>query len=205
MSIIKIRTGERGRPITFDTDVLREQIYNLYEKASPRLEKIRSSSTGYRGEEILGSAQSYPDWVTKSLDVISDYDMGGVLRPNKADLQEIKSTIKSLRQLSSPRIGVSARALSERISEYYLGELGKWEKDATSFTKKRIGKIREKIESLSTKQITKLMLSKAYQDPKTASQRYEKVKKWAKSKTKRKLSYQEAWIYLLSDKLEKGI
>ena len=205
MAIIKIRTGGRGRPTTIDTEYYRETIYNLYEKASPRLEQIRKSSTGYRGEEILGSEQSYPDWVTKSLDVISDYEMGGVLKPSKQDLADVKATIKSLQQLSSPRVGVSARALSQRINEYYLGELGRWERDASSFTKKRIGKIKERLQDLSPKQITQLMLSKAYQDPKTAEQRYERVKKWSESKTKRKLTYQEAWIYLLSDKLEKGI
>ena len=199
MAIIKIRTGKRGRPLELNTETYIDTIESLYIQASPKLEQLRKASKGYRGEEILGSGQSAPDWVAESLDVLYASEMGRI--PSVKELRDIRGTIRSLKQLQSTRVGVSARALSERVSSYYLRELEKLGQDGTTFTRKQIEDVKSMFGQMTPKQINELLFSKGYQDPKTTG-RYKRIKNWASKKTGRNLSYQESWIYTLTQRLK---
>ena len=76
MPIIKYRIHSRGRPRTIDTDVLYEQIEDLFYKAEPRLAKLRRETKGYRGEALLGTSTTAPNWVSESLDILMASDAG---------------------------------------------------------------------------------------------------------------------------------
>ena len=57
MAIIKYRVKSRGRPREIDTNLIYQEIVEATKKALPRLEEIRQSTKGYRGEDALTIAQ----------------------------------------------------------------------------------------------------------------------------------------------------
>lgn len=205
MAIIKIRTGKRGRPLELNTETYIDTIESLYSQASPKLAQLRKTSTGYRGEEILGSSTSKPDWVAESIDILMASELGRT--PSVKELRDIRGTIRSLKQLKSPRAGVSARALSERVGEYYLRELERLGQDGTTFEQKQISQIKEMLNDLTPKQKQDVLFSSGYQDPRTSAkaQSTKRVMKWARRKTHRPLTESESWLYLLKRRLQDNL
>lgn len=202
MAFIKIRTGKRGRPAALDTKLYIEAIEDLYRGAAPRLAQIRQSSKGYRGEELLGSATSVPDWVAESVDILYSAEYGR--EPTPAEFKSIKSTLRSLKQLASPRRKVAERGLGEKIEDYFLNQFEKLSQIGTRVAKRKFNTIKQKLQSMTAAEKTELLTSKAFQDPKAVG-RYKRVRAWANKQTGKNLSYADAWAYALADRISKGL
>lgn len=202
MPIIKYRIYTKGRPRTLDTDELYEQIEDLFYKAEPRLTQIRKETKGYRGEALLGSSTTAPNWVSESLDLLLASSMGRTL--SKSEIKEILQTKKSLQELASPQARVYERALSEQLTSQYLSDIEKGLQDSHSrFKEQQINSIRETLEKISPRERQQFIQSKYYQDPKTQTKRYRRVKRWAESSSgKRNISYEESYAYLNKRRLE---
>lgn len=202
MPIIKYRIHTRGRPRTLDTDELYEKIEDLFYKAEPRLAQIRKETKGYRGEALLGSSTTAPNWVSESLDLLLASSMDRAL--SKSEIKEILQTKKSLQELASPQARVYERALSEQFTSQYLSDIEKGLKDSHSrFKEQQINSIREMLEKMSPRERQQFIQSKYYQDPKTQTKRYRRVKKWAESSSgKRNITYEESYAYLNKRRLE---
>ena len=202
MPVIKYRIHSRGRPRQIDTDVLYEQIEDLFYKAEPRLAQFRKETKGYRGEALLGTSTSAPDWVSESLDILLASEGG---RPiSKSEIQEILQTRKSLQELSSPQARVYERALSEQLTAQYISDLEKGLQDSHSkFKEQQINSIVETLNRMSPRERQKYIQSEYYQDPRTQRKRYKRVRDWAKSDSRRQnITYEESWSYLQNRRLQ---
>ena len=200
MAIIKYRVKSRGRPRELDTNLIYQEIVQATKKALPRLEEIRQSTKGYRGERVLGSKTSVPDWVEESLDLLQTADYGRYL--SVAEAVSITQTLKNLRELASPQARVYGRAIGEQLTKEYVVAFGEFKGGKISnFTQAQIRDIQQKLESMTIKERQDFFLSNRYQDPR-ATGRYKRVLEWAKADSgKAIMSYQEAWAYLFNSKI----
>lgn len=201
MAIIKYRVKSRGRPREIDTNLIYQEIVEATKKALPRLEEIRQSTKGYRGERVLGSKTSVPDWVEESLDLLQTADYGRDLSVSEA--VSITQTLKNLRELASPQARVYGRAIGEQLTKEYVIAFGEFNKDGkiSNFTQEQIQNIQQKLESMSIRERQDFFLSNRYQDPRSTG-RYKRVLAWAKADSgKAVMSYQEAWAYLFNSKI----
>lgn len=201
MAIIKYRVKSRGRPREIDTNLIYQEIVQATKKALPRLEEIRQSTKGYRGERVLGSKTSVPDWVEESLDLLQTADYGRDLSVSEA--VSITQTLKNLRELASPQARVYGRAIGEQLTKEYVIAFGEFNKDGkiSNFTQEQIQDIQQKLESMSIRERQDFFLSNRYQDPRSTG-RYKRVLAWAKADSgKAVMSYQEAWAYLFNSKI----
>lgn len=202
MAIIKYRVKSRGRPREIDTNLIYQEIVQATKKAMPRLEEIRQSTKGYRGERVLGSKTSVPDWVEESLDLLQTADYGRDLSVSEA--VSITQTLKSLRELASPQARVYNRAIGEQLTKEYVVAFGEFTKNGqlTNFSKAQIEEIRKTIENMSITERQQYFTSKYYQDTR-ATGRYKRVLEWSKADSgKAVMSYDEAWSYLFKRRLE---
>lgn len=200
MAIIKYRVKSRGRPRELDTNLIYQEIVQATKKALPRLEEIRQSTKGYRGERVLGSKTSVPDWVEESLDLLQTADYGRNLSVSEA--VSITQTLKNLRELASPQARVYGRAIGEQLTKEYIVAFGEFKDGKISnFTQAQIRDIQQKLESMSIRERQDFFLSNRYQDPRSTG-RYKRVLEWAKADSgKAVMSYQEAWAYLFNSKI----
>lgn len=200
MAIIKYRVKSRGRPRELDTNLIYQEIVQATKKALPRLEEIRQSTKGYRGERVLGSKTSVPDWVEESLDLLQTADYGRDLSVSEA--VSITQTLKNLRELASPQARVYGRAIGEQLTKEYVIAFGEFKDGKISnFTQAQIRDIQQKLESMSIRERQDFFLSNRYQDPRSTG-RYKRVLEWAKADSgKAVMSYQEAWAYLFNSKI----
>ena len=189
------KSGKRGRPLELDINKTLNEFYDLTPLADLRLRKFRQESKGMRGEAILGSQTSLPDWIEESFDLLEEAKAGRELSYKEA--KQIKQNIESVRELTSNQRRVYERALSEQLTMSYYDELTQYEEKAKSqFTKKQISEIKTKVSSMSKRERQSLLTSKKYQSPK-ATGRYKRVKAWAERDSGRKnMTYEEAWAYL---------
>lgn len=200
MAIIKYRVKSRGRPREIDTNLIYQEIVEATKKALPRLEEIRQSTKGYRGERVLGSKTSVPDWVEESLDLLQTADYGRDLSVSEA--VSVTQTLKNLRELASPQARVYGRAIGEQLTKEYVVAFGEFKDGKISnFTQEQIQDIQKKLESMSIRERQDFFLSNRYQDPRSTG-RYKRVLEWAKADSGRAvMSYQEAWAYLFNSKI----
>lgn len=200
MAIIKYRVKSRGRPREIDTNLIYREIVEATKKALPRLEEIRQSTKGYRGERVLGSKTSVPDWVEESLDLLQTADDGRDLSVSEA--VSVTQTLKNLRELASPQARVYGRAIGEQLTKEYVIAFGEFNDGKISnFTQEQIQDIQQKLESMSIRERQDFFLSNRYQDPRSTG-RYKRVLEWAKADSgKAVMSYQEAWAYLFNSKI----
>lgn len=198
MAIItyRLKSG-RGRPRKLDTEAIYEQIERSIETAIPRLKEFRKSS-GYRGEKILGSETSLPDWVTESLDILNAQSLGREISP--AEAESIRQTALSLKELSSKQQRVYGRSLEQQLTSQYLRDLDRGMEDSHSeFRQQQIESIMQKLSKMTPRQRQEFIQSQYYQDPKTATGEYKRVREWARKNSGRKrMSMDEAWAYLLN-------
>lgn len=210
MPIIKYRIHSRGRPRQIDTDALYEQIEDLFYKAEPRLAKFRKETKGYRGEALLGTSTTAPDWVSESLDILLASDGG---RPiSKTEIQEILQTRKSLRELSSPQARVYERALSEQLTTLYIKDVQKgMQKEHTLFREQQIQTIKDTLSRMSPRERQEYIVSKYYQDPRTQYKNYKRVLDWTQYDMEKEgfdkelysnVTFDEAWAYVNKRRLE---
>ena len=202
MAIIKYRVKSRGRPRELDTNLIYQEIVQATKKALPRLEEIRQSTKGYRGERVLGSKTSVPDWVEESLDLLQTADYGRDLSVSEA--VSITQTLKNLRELASPQERVYGRAIGEQLTKEYVVAFGEFNENGqlTNFSKDQIKEIEKNITSMSIKERQEYFTSRYYQDPR-ATGKYKRVLAWSKADSGRAvMSYDEAWSYLFRRRLE---
>ena len=202
MAIIKYRVKSRGRPRELDTNLIYQEIVQATKKALPRLEEIRQSTKGYRGERVLGSKTSVPDWVEESLDLLQTADYGRDLSVSEA--VSITQTLKNLRELASPQERVYGRAIGEQLTKEYVVAFGEFNENGqlTNFSKDQIKEIEKNITFMSIKERQEYFTSRYYQDPR-ATGKYKRVLAWSKADSGRAvMSYDEAWSYLFRRRLE---
>ena len=202
MAIIKYRVKSRGRPREIDTNLIYQEIVEATKKALPRLEEIRQLTKGYRGERVLGSKTSVPDWVEESLDLLQTADYGRDLSASEA--VSITQTLKNLRELASPQARVYGRAIGEQLTKEYVIAFGEFNANGqlTNFSKAQIKEIEKNITSMSIKERQEYFTSRYYQDPR-ATGKYKRVLAWSKADSGRAvMSYDEAWSYLFRRRLE---
>ena len=149
MAIIKYRVKSRGRPRELDTNLIYQEIVQATKKALPRLEEIRQSTKGYRGERVLGSKTSVPDWVEESLDLLQTADYGRDLSVSEA--VSITQTLKNLRELASPQARVYGRAIGEQLTKEYVIAFGEFNANGqlTNFSKAQIKEIEKNITTVN--------------------------------------------------------
>ena len=200
---ITIKSGKRGRPITVDIEELSQEFYELKQTALPRLAEIRRTTKGIRDPRILGTKTSAPDWVSEAEDLIDMAENGRL--PSYAEIKDIQSSIKSLRELSSKQARVYQRAISEQLTKSYLNELDIFAEDSGKFTKSQVKQIRQKIESMTPRQKQQFLTSKSYQSP-LAKGRYKRIRDWAQADSGKKyMTYEESWAYVYLSRLKDGL
>ena len=202
MAIIKYSKTGRGRPATLDTDVIYSQIESNLNKALSRLSEFRKSSKGYRGESIYGTSTSLPDWISETFDLLDANEMGRKL--SIKEIETIKQTAKSLRELTSKQKRVYERALDTQLTSQYIKDIEKGlEGSHSKFQQKQIQNVTMKLEKMTPVQRQKFIQSQYYQDPRTAKGRYRRVLNWSKADSgKQHMSYDEAWAYLQKRRLD---
>lgn len=195
--------GGRGRPLSIDPDKLLAEMYRTIPVAQQRLNQLRSISSGERREEIFGSETTLPKSVDAALDVLDALKTGQQITHKTA--LELRRTTTMLRQLASPQSRVYGRALDASLQSAY-------EEDIAFLTKRSITSplatqyltdLQDLVNSMTPKQRQSFLLSKGYQSPRTATQKYERVKKWAEKDHEEKtgqwqsFTMAEAWAYTL--------
>lgn len=199
------KSGKRGRPLELDINKVYSEFWDLTPLADIRLRKFRQETKGIRGEAILGSQTSLPDWLDESINLLEEARTGREL--SYAEAKQIKLNLESMKELASKQKRVYERALQQQLTASYFDELTKYAMTAKSdFTKTQIQEIRGRIQALPKRKQQELMFSKYYQSPKTTRGRYKRVKDWAEADSgKKNMTYEEAWAYLLNRRLEEGL
>ena len=199
------KSGKRGRPLELDVNKVYNEFWDLTPLADLRLRKFRQETKGIRGEALLGSQTSLPDWLDESIDLLQEAKAGRKLSYYEA--KQIKLNLETIKELGSKQKRVYERALQEQLTSSYFDELLKYKETATSdFTKKQIDEIKSKIEKLPKRAQQSLLFSKYYQSPKATRGRYRRVKNWAeKDSGQKNMTYEEAWAYLLKRRIEDGL
>lgn len=199
------KSGKRGRPLELDINKVYNEFFDLTPLADLRLRKFRQETKGIRGEALLGSQTSLPDWLDESIDLLQEAKSGRKLSYYEA--KQIKLNLETIKELGSKQKRVYERALQEQLTSSYFDELLKYQETATSdFTKKQIDEIKSKIEKLPKRAQQSLLFSKYYQSPKTIGGRYKKVLEWSKRDSGQKnMTLDEAWAYLLKRRIEDGL
>lgn len=190
-----IKSGGRGRPIEVNIYELQQQFYEAVHPAERKLAEIRRTTSGMRGEEILGTQTTHPSWVTKSLDILEEAEDGRI--PTYKEIKEIRENLQSLKQLASKQERVSNRAIAKQLSREYLKQLERAQQNQSEFTREQLTELERNFEKLTLKEQQEFLLSKDYQDP-NAIGRYKRVKDWAEADSGRRMSYSEAFAYTIN-------
>lgn len=200
---ITIKSGKRGRPIKVDFEELSQEFYELKQTALPRLAEIRRTTKGIRNPRVLGTKTSLPDWLSEAQDIIDLAENGRI--PSYAEIKDIQTSIKSLRELSSKQARVYQRAISEQLTKDYLKELDIFAEDSGKFTQSQVQQIRQHIESMTPKQRQEFLTGRTYQSP-LARGRYKRIRDWAQADSgKKNMTYAESWAYTYLSRLKDGL
>ena len=200
MAIIKIKSGRKGRPLTLDTSELQKQLYQDMQKATKRLEQFRKETKGLRDERILGTSTTAPDWA---------YETQALLQNAKTltyeQAKQLKENLNTIQELGSKQKRVYERALAEQMQTQYFEQLEKVTKNMNKATKLRAEKIKTDIQALSQRGKQKFFLSKSYQTPQKLG-KYKKITEWSRADSGNSMmSEDEAGIYLIQKRLERGL
>lgn len=197
MAVYKFSNGARGRPLSIDPDKLLAEMYKNLQPAKVRLTKLRTQNAGERAESLIGSETALPDSVNAALDVLEALRSGAQITYETA--RAIKKASTMVKQLSSPQARVYGRALSETLQEAYEADI-KYLSDrnvTSTVTQHYLTELKNLVNTMTPQQRQSFLLSRGYQDPKTATQRYKRVKDWAEHDSGNKMTYAEAWAYTL--------
>lgn len=198
MAKLTISSGRRGRPLSIDpSKELNDLIYKTLPKTRRRLAEIREATSGSRDERILGTEQTLPENIQAAIDVLLDLEEGASV--DYDTLKELKANIRNAQMLASPQERVYGRALEERFTTDYLEALEYTSRNASDLVKETNKRVVERLKSLTPQQRQKYFTSRKYQDPRTMTGEYEKVRAWASKKMGRELSMQEAWAVVRDD------
>lgn len=205
MAIQYVSSGRKGRPVKIDTDLFLIQLEKTIPKAMKRLAEFRGTTKGYRGEKLLGSSTSLPDWVLEAEDLLFLAEQGRELSYQEA--KTIRSAIGSLKGLASKQERAYSHALSQKLTESYLEQLDVFAKGKSEFIKKQADLIKDTINKMTTSQKQAFIMSKYYEEP-NSWDRYKKVIAWAEldyykqTNEKITMSMDEAWAYVYARRLE---
>lgn len=200
MAIQKIKTGRRGRPITIDTLDVLQDLVALQRRSAPMLEKLRRTSKGMRQEYIFGTRTSAPDWVQRSIDLLTSAEVQG-LELTTQDVKSIRATTTALKRLGARQIKYQTTALEPILYASYVSDIQRLSTEDSPTLQRKKEEIIQKLENMTPQMRSEFLRSKYYQSWK-ARGNYERVRKWAKAKTGRsRMSMDEAWATLYADKI----
>lgn len=198
--IVKIKSGRKGRPLTLDTSELEKELYSDMVKATKRLEQFRKQTKGVRDERILGTSTTAPDFA---------YEAQTLLQ-NAKDLtylqaRQLKENLKIIKELASTQKRVYERALAKQMQTQYLEQLERTTQNMNKPTKMRAERIKKAIKSLTEREQQKFFMSKSYQAPQKLG-KYKKITDWSRADSgNSEMSEDEAGIYLIQKRLERGL
>lgn len=200
---ITIKSGQRGRPLTIDTENLLRTVNKNLTEAKRTLSQIRKTTSGYRGVEILGSETQLPDWLEKTFSLIDMAKSGITI--DYATAKELKAGVETVKQLAGRNIS-KEKALSSYFEKDFLKMIDEAMFMRSGFTKEQFRQMERIFQKMTPAQKQSFMLSQGYQDIKTLSQKYEKIKAWAeKNNDGKKMTYYESDAYLLRRRMEDGL
>lgn len=198
--IVKIKSGRKGRPLTFDTSELEKELYSNMQKATKRLEQFRKETKGLRDERILGTSTTAPDFAYETQALIQNAKELTYLQA-----KQLKENLKTIKELASTQKRVYERALSEQMQEQYFQQLERVTKNMNKASKMRAEQIKSDIQKLTKQQRQKFFMSKSYQAPQKLG-KYKKVTDWSRADSGNSfMSEDEAGIYLIQKRLERGL
>lgn len=197
-------SGGKGRPLSIDPEAeLERLIYATLPKAQQRLEQFRTKTKGVRDPSVLGSETELPDFIETSIDILSDLREGNAV--SYQTLKELKQNLKMTEQLASRQERVYGRSLDKVLTEEYFKDLDFVSRNSSDVIKTSNQKIKQALSNLTPRQRQEFFMSKHFEDPKTMTGSYEKVKAWAKKETDQELTMQESWAYLRERRLADGL
>lgn len=205
MAIQYVSSGKKGRPVKIDTDLFLIQLEKTIPKAMKRLAEFRGTTKGYRGEKLLGSSTSLPDWVLEAEDLLFLAEQGRELSYQEA--KTIRSALGSLKGLASKQERAYSHALSQKLTESYLEQLDVFAQNKSEFIKKQADFIKDTIAKMTTTQKQAFIMSKYYQEP-NSWEKYEKAKAWAELDYYEQtgeiinMSMDEVWAYIFARRLQ---
>lgn len=204
---MEIRSGKRGRPLKVDLEELIEQYEEAIPKSLGRLAQLRKSSKGIRDSAILGTQTSLPKWIEEGRDILEASKLGRI--PTYKEIKDIRTSLRSMKQLQSKQERVFSRAISTQLKNEYERQLTEYASNKGKFYERSKEKILTEFRKLNPKQQQELLQSKYYQDPKTLSPsgtNIEAIKKWSKKELGlERISADKARAYLLERRLLDGI
>lgn len=203
MAKLQFKSGKRGRPLTIDPELTLNELYEALPRAKKALAEFRKTTSGIREEALLGTNTSLPGWLELSFEALESmprnkltYDIA----------KEIKQTLKVTKRLASRRQDVSTTALEEKITQDYLEDLQEYSRLTNGYAKQKIEALAERIKATPKKQRIAFYKSNKYQDIGTFGRKeYRKIKAWAESSTGRKMTYKEAYAYLITERADRGL
>ena len=200
---ITVKSGGRGRPLVVDTTNLLSQLNKSLSGAKQTLSKIRKSTSGYRGVEILGTHTQLPDWLEETFQLLDMAKEGMKISYEQAKF--LKSGIETTKQLASSRIATQNKALSKYFEQEFYSMIDNAMENQSSFTKEQFRSMERAFRQMTPQAKQEFMLSKAYQDIETLSKKYKKIKAWADKQTGKSLTYAEADAYLIKRRMQDGL
>lgn len=200
MARISVLSGKRGRPLSIDPEKeLQDLVVSQIPKAKQILKRFREETHGIRDESLFGSETTLPDFITSSLDILADLKENSSI--DYESLKELKSNLKTIRQLSSKQERVYGRALDAAMLAQYESGLKLTESNGNEFVIKSNKRVMENLRKMMPLQRKKFFMSKTYQDPKTMVGKYQNIITWAEKRHGRQLDEQEAWAILREARL----
>lgn len=205
MAKFTVKGGGRGRPLTIDTEKALAELSLYQTKALSTLSKLRKQSSGVREASLLGTETSAPSWLKSTVAWIEAADKGVNLSYESA--KQVRQQLVALNRLASKQERARSVALSDILYKDYVRKLEYQMRRASDFEYEQLEKLKSKVERLTKKGKQEFFFSKHYEDPTTfASMEYEKIKAWAeKNNSGRKMSYKEAYAYLLYRRASDGL
>ena len=201
---IQIRTGGRGRPLEIDVDATLKQFMAQLPQAKARLQEIRRTTSGERSESILGSETTLPKGIKASIDVLEALQQGQKI--DYATARELRSNLRTVKELASKQERVYGRALSSSLLKQYEQDIKYQSKYASKQVSQTYKGMLERVERLTPRQQQKFFTSRGYQNVKTNRRDYKRVIEWAEADIQNKygqdvqLTAEEAFAYMLEDK-----
>ena len=197
---VKIKSGRKGRPLTLDTSELEQKLFADMEKATKRLEQFREQSKGLKDERILGTSTTAPDFAYEALALLRN-----AKSLNYSQAKQLRDDLRVIQQLGSKQKRVYERALAKQMQTQYFEQLEKVTQSMNKQTQARAKAIKGRIESLTPQEQQNFFLSRSYQKPQSLG-KYKKITEWSRADSGNNLmSEDEAGIYLIQKRLERGL
>lgn len=201
---ITIKSGKRGRPLTFDTEDTLAQFMRQLPRAKARLQEIRRTTSGERNEAIFGSETSLPKGISASIDVLQDLKAGEQIDYETARM--IKENLRQVKQLASKQERVYGKALANALVKQYEADIDYQSKYASKTTQNIYKSLKQNVRKLNPQQQQQFFTSRCYQNVKTNRKEYQRLIAWAEDHFEKtygqaiKMTAEEAQAYVIKSK-----